>query len=346
LGWRKRPGARVVFERRDYRVEVAINSQGLRDRERRYERPPDVLRLLALGDSFVEGYSVPFEQSVTQVLERRLRAPGCPVEVINGGTAGYSTDQEYLFYRDEGARYGAQLVLLFFYFNDVPYNTSTENAHVPKPRLSFRGGAPSVVNFPVPAAAPEPPPAREPPRIEGSAALDWVRGRLQRSAPRAHDAIAATGLWPPIRPLPPNPELRVYMRRPPVDVRHAWAMTGRILSALAREVWGKGGRLLVVYVPSRMEVGGRDWQLTLLRHGLNERAWDQQAVIRQLTRVAQEVRVPVVDLTPALRKADGPFLRAYHEHDNHWNTRGSRVAAEEIDRFLRSQALVGCASAG
>lgn len=140
LGWRKRPGARVLFDRRDYRVEVVINSKGLRDRERTYERPSGTLRLLALGDSFVEGYSVPFEQSVGQVLERSIRTPACSVEVINGGTAAYSTDQEYLFYRSEGARYGAQLVLLFFYLNDIPYNTSTESAHVPKPRLSFRGG--------------------------------------------------------------------------------------------------------------------------------------------------------------------------------------------------------------
>ena len=346
LGWRKRPGSRTVFDRRDYRVEVVINSQGLRDRERTYERPGGALRVLALGDSFLEGYSVPFEHSVTQVLERRLQTRTCPVEVINGGTAGYSTDQEYLFYRSEGTRYGAQLVLLFFYFNDVLYNTSSESSHVPKPRLSFRGEVPTVANYPVPMAPPEPArdPAAGPEPIDGSAALDWVRGRLQRSAPRAYNAISTIGIWPPIRPIPINPELRVYMRRPPVDVRHAWNATAAILRALALEAGLDGGRLLVVYIPSRMEIRAEDWQLTSLRYGVSDRDWEREAVVRGLTRVAEEARIPVLDLTPALQRADVPFRRTYYEHDNHWNARGHSVAAEAIEGFLRSQGLVGCTS--
>jgi len=34
LGWRKRPGARVTYRRREFTVDVAINSHGLRDVER------------------------------------------------------------------------------------------------------------------------------------------------------------------------------------------------------------------------------------------------------------------------------------------------------------------------
>src|SRR5262245_15564002 len=37
LGWSKRPGARAVFERREYSVEVAVNARGLRDKEREYQ---------------------------------------------------------------------------------------------------------------------------------------------------------------------------------------------------------------------------------------------------------------------------------------------------------------------
>src|SRR5882672_9037265 len=117
LGWRNKPNARVLFRRREYQVEVRTNAQGLRDRERSYEG--SAFRVLALGDSFPEAYSVPLEQSVTQVLEQRLTAPACPIEVINGGVAGYSTDQEYLAYRQEGVRYHPQVVVLFFCYNDV-----------------------------------------------------------------------------------------------------------------------------------------------------------------------------------------------------------------------------------
>src|SRR5258707_5500659 len=117
LGWRDKPNARVFFRRREYEVELRTNAQGLRDRERSYEG--SAFRVLALGDSFPEAYSVPLEQSVTQVLEKRLTSPACPIEVINGGVAGYSTDQEYLAYRQGRGGVPPPFVVLFFFFNKV-----------------------------------------------------------------------------------------------------------------------------------------------------------------------------------------------------------------------------------
>jgi hypothetical protein len=151
LGWRKKPGARVRYERREYSVEVAVNSLGLRDPERAYAAAPGAYRILALGDSFVEGYTVALDQTATQVLERSLATPSCPVEVLNAGTAAYSTDQEYLFYLDEGVRYAPQVVLLFAYYNDVLWNTGVNYFGSPKPLLVPRGDALVLSNDPVPA---------------------------------------------------------------------------------------------------------------------------------------------------------------------------------------------------
>ena len=50
--------------------------------------------------------------TVTARLEADLGARGCQAEVINGGTVGYSTDQEYLFFRDEGRKYAPDVVIL------------------------------------------------------------------------------------------------------------------------------------------------------------------------------------------------------------------------------------------
>ena len=79
--------------------------------------------MLLLGDSITEGYSVEEPYTLRSVLEALLnsRREG-RFEVINGGTAGYSTDQEYLFYRDEGVSYAPRVVVLLFYYNDVLYN--------------------------------------------------------------------------------------------------------------------------------------------------------------------------------------------------------------------------------
>jgi hypothetical protein len=111
--------------------------------------------LLILGDSFAEGFSVSFEKSVGRVLEGLLARPAPRIEVINGATVGYSTDQEYLFYHDEGSRYSPQVVLLFFYYNDVLYNVRGSMGGMPKPLVKFdRARQPHVVNGPLPRGEP------------------------------------------------------------------------------------------------------------------------------------------------------------------------------------------------
>ena len=278
LGWRKKPGARVVYHRREYTVEVAVNSLGLRDPERGYAAPPGTRRVLALGDSFLEGYTVPLQDTVTQVLERELRRPGCAVDVVNGGTQAYSTDQELLFYRSEGVKYAPRVVLLFFYYNDVLYNDRQEYFSGPKPIFEMGDGALKLHRFPVRHPRPEETPA-EPAAEEraggGSAALEWLRDRLWYGAPRAYNTLARVGLWPPMPRAPIRLELRVYERRPVADIEDAWAKTALILKTLDGEVRAHGASLLLVGIPARFEVDDRSWTLTQALYGIDERTWDR-----------------------------------------------------------------------
>ena len=338
LGWRKRPGARVAYRRREYTVDVAINGQGLRDKERRYGAAPGVFRVLALGDSFVEGYSVALQDTVGQVLERDLAGPACPVEVINAGTSGWSTDQEYLFYMDDGARYSPQVVVLFFYYNDVLFNDRDNYYGRPKPRLVPGKTGLEVANEPVPVPRPRDTSSRADPDETGSALVSWVRDRLKRGAPGVHDGLARLGLWPPLGGTEPGEEMRVYKTGPTPRIDGAWAGTSRILEAMARETAVRGSRFLVVHVPNRMEVSDRDWELTRRAYGMDERGWDRRLVARRLQGIGAAVGFPVLDLTPALRRADrGLLAPTYFTYDPHGTALGHRVAAAEVARVLRER---------
>src|SRR5207245_4988057 len=181
LGWRKKPGGRATYRRREYTVDVVVNAEGLRDPERPETAAPGTFRILALGDSFVEGYAVPLDATLTQVAESRLNRPGCPVQVFNGGTSGYSTDQEYLFYREVGGRFGPRVVAVFFYYNDVLFNDRDNYFGRPKPLLEPVGEELGARNVPIPAPTPRPPPPPRP-RDPGprSARGDWVQARPMR----------------------------------------------------------------------------------------------------------------------------------------------------------------------
>jgi hypothetical protein len=294
--------------------------------------------MLALGDSFVEAFSVPEEASLTRVLERALRTGSCPAEVLNGGVAGYSTDQEYLFYEKEGARYSPSVVGLFFFFNDVLGNINDQG----KPILHVEGGQ----LVPSPGVPPRPPkhPPQPPARGGPSALFRFVRARLRRGAPGVYDALARAGLWDPLPREQVRSDLQVYELGPSPQVDASWDLTEAILGALARSTDAHKARFFVAYVPSRIEVSDGDWEITKRRYGWTDETASRFRVAKRLGRILRGLQVPFLDLTPALRRATGPFTSAYYQEDFHWNALGHRVAAAEVARFLRERGwLAACA---
>jgi len=100
-------------------VDVTINSKGLREREIPYERTPSTLRILMLGDSFTEGWGVPFDQTFSKRIERLFAARGTPAEVINAGVGNYNTVMEVNYFLGEGFKYRPDIVVLNYIPNDA-----------------------------------------------------------------------------------------------------------------------------------------------------------------------------------------------------------------------------------
>ena len=151
LGWAHQPGQEGIFETPQFRTSVRINKNGLRDREHSYERQGDIERILVLGDSFAWGYGVEESERFSQQLEKSLG-----VEVINAGVSGYSTDQELLWYRNEGIKYDTDLVILVVAGNDVGDNDQQLVSQVYyKPRFLIEKGQLVPTGYPVPKTNPQ-----------------------------------------------------------------------------------------------------------------------------------------------------------------------------------------------
>lgn len=117
-----REGYRGTFANREFRTEIAINNRGLRDREYPYDRTAGKPRILVLGDSFPFGWGVEQNEAVSERLEQRLADRRGPVDVINAACSGWNTRQELQWLEEEGLRYRADTVLLFFCENDPGTN--------------------------------------------------------------------------------------------------------------------------------------------------------------------------------------------------------------------------------
>jgi hypothetical protein len=220
LGWAHPPGMQGRHAGWSWDVAVRINGHGLRDVEHDYGTSSR-RRVLILGDSFGWGFGVEQEDTISARLGER-----CPdSEIINASVPGYGTDQQYLYWRDEGQRYSPDVVVLMVYVNDFLSNDCDHMMGYPKPRFVLRNGALELVNTPVPRQG----------VIERS--YTWLAG----SSALASLFFGVTGLTGWVEMLgcdAPDPAVTVELvRRLSREVRHAGS-SFRLLLVPWEEVGG------------------------------------------------------------------------------------------------------------
>ena len=121
LGWL--PVANTVGQYTGMRTTgVSHNSLGLRDVE---PGGASAKTILFLGDSFVWGYDVEADDRFTDRMRRDLPQ----LRIVNGGIAGYGTDQEYLLLRRLWDRIRPDVVVLVFCTENDRRDNSTNSRY-------------------------------------------------------------------------------------------------------------------------------------------------------------------------------------------------------------------------
>jgi len=101
-------------------VEYQANSLGLRmNREVEPLKPKGIRRLLVLGDSFIFGVGLSYEDLVTVKIEKILNTIMGKIEVINAGVSGHNTSDEFEHLIRLAPVCHPDLVLIFFFTNDL-----------------------------------------------------------------------------------------------------------------------------------------------------------------------------------------------------------------------------------
>jgi hypothetical protein len=329
LGWRIAPNTDTKIFESDYSTTLQYGPKGLRGKDRPYAKPAGVSRILMLGDSMVDGYSVPLENRVSEVLETRL-GPG--TEVVNLGVSGYSTDQEMLMLESEGWKYQPDLVALFLYYNDVWMNGQRLLARYtfkPVFRLDDAGNL-ALTGVPVP----NPAPALEDRFKLYALFRDVVKGSpsLYKMATLGHGWTASTV------PMPAGAggtadQFRVYQKEDKPELRRVWAITQALLRRMNRETQEHGGRFLVFYAPSRVELSAEEWSQSNIPD-----TYAPDVVLQHLTEICTAEGIALLDPSQRFREARkiGPLSYA---HDVHWTPAGHRLAADLLAEYVHSTAI-------
>lgn len=312
LGWRARPDHSIERSSSEFDLTLTTDALGLRDdfvSADAVAKAEGVHRVVFLGDSFVNGFTVAREDLFVDRLEAAYAAEERSVEIVNAGVQGYSTDQQLLWLRRHGAAMAPDLVVIFPYENDIWWNARGRYMKEPKPLLGDDG---------TPDAGHElvAPPART---LWGKTASANLT-RLFQGAP----TVEVDGTEVPV-------EMTSRLVATPEAALIAERRTAGLLAAVAAEAQGLGARFVVCPIPSRAHVeasADADGRV------------DPARPHRVLSEAAMPLDAGVIDIAGPLRTAHESGALAYYRHDFHLNPAGNGVVAAALYDAFDEKGLV------
>ena len=339
---RLKPSTTYHFSSDEFAVDVRTNRYSLRGPDPVLPKPPGVIRILMLGDSFIFGFPVRDEETSCWLVEHRLRAEGYPVEVINGGVSGYSPTLEYLSLRDEFLSFEPDLVVLWVDLGDVQ-----EDHWFQKNLLYDADGR--IVRC-------------DPRYIHGRFdRWEWLKNHsllanyLDRKVVRTLTYIRTLGLAGYVRIVlrrerakaavaklkseTQAADLADYDRfllvRPsmtPERIKPYWDLTGRYLVMIRDVLAQRGIPLLVGVYPYGMVVGPNQWATGRVFWGFEPgKTYDAAPALALLTEFTRDQRVPFINTFDSFRAA-GTTTKLFYDEDGHFTPAGQQVLAEHLLR--------------
>ena len=112
----------------------------------------------------------------------------------------------------------------------------------------------------------------------------------------------------------------------------AWQKTSRIIYELNKKSKEIGTRLVMFYIPDRIEVYDSDWKKTKEKFSLEDHEWSPDVPSTMLKKISDTSNIPLLDFRQYISKKELGDSVLYN--GIHWNVSGNRFAAEFIYEAL------------
>jgi len=350
LGWEHLKNFEGQLVTEEYKTLERFNSRGIRGPEYSLKKNKNEYRILVVGDSFAEGYSVGFHELFSEVLKKELNLLGVDryFEVINAGVGGYSTDQEFLWFKEDGVKYHPDLVVVMFYGNDVWYNNQKRYWRGSKPLFVIDEDRLLLTNVPAPRINKE---INQKKKQKVYFYIRKIKDFLGRHSKiyslfryysiktklfqfRSKNKTAGKG---DILSNPFFAELRIWRKDIDPAVQESWLITEKIFSAFKQSTDMHQVSLLVFYIPNAVEIYLERWQKTKIEYGLDEKRHDYSLARNKLGSICNNLDIFFIDPTETFIEQSQRVKpeELYYKHDNHWNKDGHRLAGNILAAFVK-----------
>ncbi len=337
---RLKPFETQRFAGPEFDVTTRTNRYGLRGPDPVLPKPPGVVRVLMLGDSFTFGFPVKDEETFCRLIEQGLRAKGYAVEVVNGGVSGYSPTLHYLSLRDEFLGFEPDLVILWYDLGDLQ-----EDHWFQKNLLYGHDGA--IL--------------RCDPRYTNGRLDWWEAGRRHSALARYVDTkLLRTIHKIRILGLPGYVQAKLRGERSKVAiarlkgrqqaedlasydrfllvretstealVRPYWALSANYLTLIQEVLAERKIPFLLGCYPYGMVVGPDQWAEGRTAWGFERgRTYDPSLALRLLQEFAKQARIPLINTFPRFTEA-ARTQKLFYDWDGHLTPAGHQVVATAL----------------
>ncbi len=308
FGWKLKPSQTSQLRWETYDYSIVANSLGFPGPEYSEAKPPNTFRILVTGDAFSSGDGVQPEQNWVQLLEKRLNAEASvrqqnrKVEVLNFSMTGYGPDQYAAVVKTFAPKYKPDLIIVEHYVNDYQDVMMTTAEF----QTSIGFGK------------------RDPNGIATILSLTHLSNFLRNKvySPIKEDLLG--------RPSPLyGYELADFDRFKPPAAEAPDRLRKRLqdIQQVAQSI---GAKVIVPMVPSAIQVCTPQ-QLPYYPKHLNLADFDFELPQRTSQAIAQDLKLPFLDLIPTLKASS---TCVYQPYNKHWLPSGHEAVAQQMAKRI------------
>jgi len=298
-----------------------LNSKAFHDIEYPLEKPKNVFRIVALGDSFAYGI-VPYQFNYLTLLEDKLKQHRPATEVINMGISATGVQSYLSVLLNEGINYNPDMVIAgFFIGNDfeVPRRKPYEYSFL----ATFFHYTYRLIGYYIHQI-------RQSEKSVSSSTDEEKNPRLATPVSSYDDERPS---FDPTFFMSIEVTRSIIFRKDNAKFSEEAERAFYYLKEMRDVCQKRGIKFAVTIIPDEVQVNSALQQKVIRAHGVDPEDMDFFGPNQWLGKRLSEANIPVIDLTQYFMEHSNDN-RLYRQRDTHWNIAGNRLAADIIYQKL------------